>query len=73
MCNSQSDGEHQPHSSVTVTPVLGGLRITGVTRYLGYTDNVVLPPSDAHTLAAWLRRDGDVDAAEVIEAALTSG
>lgn len=64
MCGSVS-------ASVTVTPVLGGLRITGVTRYLGYTDNVVLPPSDARTLAAWLRRDGDVEAAEVIEAALT--
>ncbi|WP_074377099.1 hypothetical protein [Mycobacteroides abscessus] len=55
---------------VTATPVLGGLRITGVTRYLGYTNNMVLP-SDARTLAAWLRRDGDVEAAEVIEAALT--
>lgn len=57
-------------TEVTAQRTERGVRVTGVRRYLGYTDTNFFTDEDARTLASWLRRDGDLDAAEAVEAVL---
>lgn len=53
--------------TVTATRTEHGVRVTGVAKYLGYTNALVFPVDDARTLAEWLRRDGDDAGAEAVE------
>lgn len=57
-------------TNVTATRTAHGVRVTGVARYLGYTDTMVFPDEDARVLVSWLRRDGDDLSADAVEAAL---
>lgn len=58
-------------TDVTARRTEHGIRVTGISRYLGYTDNYVFPDdADARTLASWLRRDGDEEGATAVEAVL---
>lgn len=58
-------------TDVTARRTEHGIRVSGVRRYLGYTDVMVFSDDeDARTLASWLRRDGDEEGATAVERAL---
>ncbi|CPW95165.1 hypothetical protein [Mycobacteroides abscessus] len=56
--------------TVFATRVDGGVLVSGVRRYLGYTDRNFLTDEDAAVLVSWLRRDGDEEGAVAVERAL---
>lgn len=60
-------------SSMTVTArrTPQGIRVTGVSGYLGYTNTTTLTTdADARKLIEWLRRDGDHVGADAVETLL---
>lgn len=56
--------------TVFATRVDGGVLVSGIRGYLGYTDRSFLTAEDALTLVSWLRRDGDEEGAAAVERAL---